>query len=124
MRSKYGYETMSYLTPEEMSEKVGSPDYSGGILDTHAGHLHPLNYARGLAHAAQKAGAEIFELSRVASFEGGKPCTVRTDKAEVSADHIILATNGYLGNLDKSVADRVMPINNFIVATDPLDDAE
>ena len=123
MRSKYGYETMSYLSPDEMSEKVGSPDYSGGILDTHAGHLHPLNYARGLASAALKAGAEIFELSRVTSFEGGPPCKVKTDQAEISADHIILATNGYLGNLDNQVADRVMPINNFIVATEPLDDA-
>lgn len=123
MRSKYGYETMSYLSPDEMSEKVGSPDYSGGILDTHAGHLHPLNYARGLANAALKAGAEIFELSRVTSFEGGPPCKVKTDQAEISADHIILATNGYLGNLDNQVADRVMPINNFIVATEPLDGA-
>jgi len=123
MRSRYGYETMTYLSPDEMSEKVGSPDYSGGILDTHAGHLHPLNYALGLAAAAINAGAEIFELSRVTSFLGGKPCTVKTKAAEISADHIILATNGYLGNLDKQVADRVMPINNFIIATEPLDDA-
>jgi gamma-glutamylputrescine oxidase len=119
MHEKYDYHSLSYLTPQEMSEKVGSSDYSAGALDTKCGHLHPLNYARGLARAALKAGATIFEMSRVTQFESGK---VKTDEAEISADKIILATNGYLGNLDGHVADRVMPINNFIVATEPLSD--
>lgn len=122
MREKYGYDTMRYLTPEEMSEKVGSPDYSGGILDMHAGHLHPLNYARGLAKAAVKSGATLFELSRVTSVTGGKPCVVKTDKSQITADHVVLAANGYLGELDAYVANRVMPINNFIIATEQLDE--
>jgi gamma-glutamylputrescine oxidase len=119
MHEKYDYHSLSYLTPQEMSEKVGSSDYSAGALDTKCGHLHPLNYARGLARVALKAGATIFEMSRVTLFESGK---VKTDEAEISADKIILATNGYLGDLDGHVADRVMPINNFIVATEPLSD--
>lgn len=120
MHEKYDYHSLSYLTPEEMSEKVGSQDFSAGTLDTSCGHLHPLNYVRSLANAAIRAGAEIFELSRVTSVEGGKPCIVKTADAEISADKIILAANGYLGDLDSHVADRVMPINNFIIATEPL----
>lgn len=123
MAETYSYTSLSYLSPDEMSEKVGSRDYSGGVLDTHAGHLHPLNYARGLAGAAVKAGAEIFELSRVTSLTGGPPCQVKTKDAEINANHVIMACNGYLEALDKNVADRVMPINNFIIATEPLDDA-
>lgn len=122
LRTHYDHHTISYLTPEEMQEKVGSPDFSAGVLDSHRGHLHPLDYARGLAKAALDAGADVFELSRVQSVEGGPPCRVETDKAMITADHVILAANGYLGNLDRGVADRVMPINNFIVATEPLDD--
>jgi len=119
MRETYDYHSMSYLAVEEMREKVGSPNYSAGILDTHTGHLHPLNYARGLARAAIAAGAEIFEMSRAICVESGK---VKTAQAEISANKIILACNGYLGNLDKNVANRVMPINNFIIATEPLSD--
>ena len=37
---------------------------------------------------------------------------------------MILAANGYLGRLDRHVAARVMPINNFVVATEPLGDRE
>ena len=119
MHEKYDYHSLSFLTPKEMSEKVGSSDYSGGALDTKCGHLHPLNYARGLAKAALKAGAKIFEISRVISIEAGK---IKTQEAEISSEKIILATNGYLGDLDGNVADRVMPINNFIIATEPLSD--
>ena len=121
MHEKYNYHSISYLTPEEMAEKVGSPNYFGGTLDTKCGHLHPLNYARGLAKAAIKAGAEIFELSRVTSVESGK---IKTQDAEITSDKIILATNGYLDGLDGHVADRVMPINNFILATEPLSDEQ
>ena len=121
MADAYGYHSMSYLPPEEMREKVGSPDYSGGVLDTNAGHLHPLNYARGLAQTAVSAGATIHELSRVTSVKGGTPCEVKTETATITADHVVIACNGYLGGLDQHVADRVMPINNFIIATEPLD---
>jgi gamma-glutamylputrescine oxidase len=47
---------------------------------------------------------------------------VQTGKGRVECDHVILACNGYLGGLDDHVAARVMPINNFIIATEPLGD--
>ena len=53
--------------------------------------------------------------------EGTKPI-VHTDKGRVVADHVVLACNGYMGNLNRKVAARVMPINNFIAATEPLGD--
>ena len=97
-----------------------SPAYKGGILDHEPGHLHPLRYALGLARAAEAAGARIFEGSPVTSIEGG----VHTASGRVRADHIVLACNGYLGDLAPQVAARVMPINNFIAATAPLDDPD
>ncbi len=120
LKSKYDYHSVSYLSKEEAREKVGSPDYHGGVLDTAAGHLHPLNYARGIARAAVKAGVEIFEMSEVTEVKGGKPTKLKTTNGEISAAHTILACNGYLGALDGQVANRVMPINNFVIATEPL----
>ena len=56
----------------------------------------------------------------------GDPVTVTTDKATIKAGHVLWACNGYLGHAQGQVAARVMPINNFIIATEPLDphDAE
>ncbi len=97
-----------------------SPAYKGGVLDMGAAHLHPLTLALGLARAAHDAGATIHEGSTVHDIRQGAKILIRTDAGHVEADNLILACNGYLGGLDRRVAARVMPINNFIVATEPL----
>ena len=48
---------------------------------------------------------------------------MRTGAARVRARFVLVACNGYLGDLVPAVAARVMPINNFIVATEPLGQA-
>ncbi|WP_428642365.1 NAD(P)/FAD-dependent oxidoreductase [Roseibium sp.] len=122
LRLVYGYEDIRFVGGEEIGELVGSPRYHGGSLDMGAGHLHPLNFALGLGQAAEAAGARLFEETRVTAIEGkgGKRITVRTEHGEVRADHLILACNGYLGRLDRETSAHVMPINNFIVATEPF----
>ncbi|AZV80463.1 FAD-binding oxidoreductase [Parasedimentitalea marina] len=122
LQDRYGYESLDILDQQACHQMCPSPDYRGGILDHGAGHLHPLNYALGLAQAAAAAGARICEQSEVVDIEPGPQVKVRTDQGRVTADHLILACNGYLGGLNSQVAARVMPINNFIVATEPLGD--
>ncbi|MCB1343593.1 MAG: FAD-binding oxidoreductase [Pseudooceanicola sp.] len=119
LEARYGYAT-ERLDEGGMQALCPSPAYRGGLLDRGAGHLHPLRYAFGLARAAVGAGARICEGSQVLSIEEGRPATVITAEGKVTADHVILACNGYLGGLNARVAARVMPINNFIVATEPL----
>jgi gamma-glutamylputrescine oxidase len=117
---KYSYDQIETLDHAALQSVCPSPDYRGGILDMGAAHLHPLNYALGLARAAAAAGVRIYERSAVHNIDEGTPATVRTDGGHVVADHVILACNGYLGGLNRRVAARVMPINNFIAATEPL----
>ncbi|MBI1415917.1 MAG: FAD-dependent oxidoreductase [Limimaricola sp.] len=124
LRTQYGYDKIRPLGLEEMREMVASPAYHGGSLDMGGGHLHPLRYALGLARAARAAGVRIFERSRVTSLGGSTPAIVHTDGARVTADYVVLGCNGYMGHLVPEVAARVMPINNFIVATAPLPEAE
>jgi len=124
LQQRYGYDRVRALDRDEMRHLVASPLYHGGALDMGGGHLHPLAYALGLARAAQAAGARLYETSRAVRVVPGDPVRVQTDRAEVTADHLILAGNGYLGGLDAGIAARVMPINNFIAATDPLDRPE
>ena len=116
----YGYSQIEALDQTAMNRLVGSKVYKGGDIDRGAGHLHPLNFALGLAVAAAKAGARIYEMSEVHHITHGAKPVVQTGQGRVVCDHVILAGNGYLGGLDRKVAARVMPINNFIVATEPL----
>ncbi len=120
LQDHYGYDQIDVLDQDACRALCPSPDYKGGFLDRGAAHLHPLNYALGLARAAVKAGVRIYEQTHVHHIEEGQPVTLRTDKGRVVADHVVLACNGYLGGLNRKVAARVMPINNFIAATEPL----
>lgn len=118
----YGYEQSEPLDRAGIRALIGSDAFAGGEIDRGAGHVHPLNLAIGLARAAVSAGAVIHEGSLVTGLAEGSPARVTTAQGQVTADHVILACNGYLGDLVPQVAARVMPINNFIVATEPLGD--
>jgi len=118
----YGYTQMTALDRATMHDHVGSQAYHGGTLDMGGGHIHPLRFALGLAQAATDAGVRIFEGSKVTSLAHGSTVTIGTDAAEIKASFVVMGCNGYLGGLDGSVAKKVMPINNFIAATEPLDD--
>ncbi|MCK0120443.1 FAD-binding oxidoreductase [Loktanella sp. F6476L] len=118
----YGYTQVTTLDRNAMHDHVGSPAYHGGTLDMGSGHIHPLRYALGLARAAQSAGVRIFENSKVNNLSRGTPAKITTEHADISASYVVLGCNGYLGALDGKVAKKVMPINNFIAATEPLDD--
>jgi gamma-glutamylputrescine oxidase len=121
LQNEYGYDLIRPIDLDEMRDLVGSPAYHGGTLDMGSGHLHPLRYALGLARAAHDAGVRIYEQSKVTDIADGK---VVTKTAKITTNHTVLACNGYLGRLAPKVAQRVMPINNFIVATKPLDDPQ
>ncbi len=120
LRRDYGYADLEPLDRAGIGRLIGSTVYIGGEIDRGAGHLHPLNYVIGLAQAAVAAGARIFERSEVVRVDPGSRPVVRTASGHVACDHVILAGNGYLGQLNAQVGAKVMPINNFIVATEPL----
>ncbi|MEL6171298.1 MAG: FAD-binding oxidoreductase [Pseudomonadota bacterium] len=118
----YDHPHLKKLDRDAAQALCPSPRYIGGSLDMTAAHLHPLAYAFGLARAARDAGVRIFERTEVNAIDEGVPAKVRTSEGKVAAKHVILACNGYLGDLNAHVAARVMPINNFIAATEPLGD--
>jgi gamma-glutamylputrescine oxidase len=119
----YHYPHARFVPATELPDMIGSGSFFGGLLDTGAMHLHPLNYALGLARACDAAGVRIFEHSRTLDYTLAEPASVRTDLGEVIARYIVLGCDGYLGRLEPRIAARNMPINNFMVATAPLGEA-
>lgn len=130
LRSRYGYEPVTWLDRAALAEAIGTDVYFGGRRDMGAGHLHPLKLAQGLARAAAKAGARLHEGARVTRVAGtGVEVAVasRPGKGKISgggvsvtAGTVILAGNGYLDGIDEEVESRVMPIDNYILATAPI----
>lgn len=122
LAERYDYNDVEVFGPDAMRDLVKTPLYHGGILDRGAGHIHPLRYALGLARAAESAGVRICEMTEATGLKDGSPAMVTTPHGTVTADHVILAGNGYMPDMHAKVAARVMPINSFIAATEPLAD--
>ena len=120
LATEYDYPLVSFHNKAEIDQMLGSSKFYGGYLDAGAAHLHPLNFARGLARACIKLGVRIFENSRVLSVANGSPATVVTRDGQVAADFVVYGCNGYLANLQPKIAGKIMPINNFMLATEPL----
>lgn len=124
LRERYHYEATEFLDRDAVRERIGSDRYYAGELNTEAAHLHPLNYLLGLADAGEQAGATIYEGSRVSAIADNGATTVFTDQGRVEAQYLVIACNGYLQRLVPSIASQIMPINNFILATEPLTPAQ
>ena len=121
LNSDYDYKSIRYMDSSEVSEMFHSPFFNGGgSLDMGGMHLHPLNYALGLADAAEKLGVTIYEQSKVISYTKSEPSLIKTNKGNVTAKIVVLACNAYLEKLERKLAVKIMPVNNFILATEPL----
>ncbi|MDH3613253.1 MAG: FAD-binding oxidoreductase [Gammaproteobacteria bacterium] len=120
LAERYDYPHARALSREETRSLVATDDFLEGLYDKQAMSIHPLNYALGLARAARDAGVRIFESSRVTRYTRSDPATVTTQEGQVEASFIVLGCNGYLGKLEPRVAGKIMPINNFMIATEPL----
>lgn len=111
---------MRYVDKAEVDVLLGSKKFYGGWVDRDSAHLHPLNFLLGMAVAARKAGVKIFEASRVTDIRKTDPAVVTTRRGSVKAEFVVLGCNGYLGKLETKMAHNIMPINNFVLATEPL----
>ncbi|MEM9061092.1 MAG: FAD-binding oxidoreductase [Pseudomonadota bacterium] len=102
---------------------VGSDAYLGAVIDRRGGNIHPLNFALGLADAAEKNGAIIHGNSRVIDLASdGTTVTVRTATGNVKALRALVCTNAYTGDLAKPLGRTVVPVTSVQVATAPLSD--
>jgi len=108
----------------DMANELACSGYYGGLIDELGGHYHPLNYTIGLARAAEAAGVAIHEASvalRLSETSAG--VRVATALGAVTAAKVILAGDALLDpGLAPRIASYIMPVANYIVATEPLED--
>lgn len=124
-REVFGYDKMQLWDKAQLKQYLGSDIYVGGLFDRNSGHLHPLNYCLGLAKACLDLGVQIFEHSPVVDMKiHGDKVTLKTKKAQVTAQNVVIATNAYIAGLPRSIhrgtARKILPVESFIIATEPL----
>jgi glycine/D-amino acid oxidase-like deaminating enzyme len=107
---------------ERQREEIGSDYYHGGMLVGRAAHLHPALYYKGLLDLVVAAGVPVASRTPVNGLtqESGGTWQVKTPRGVIRAGNVIIATNGYTGDVTPQFKRRVVPVGSYIIATEEL----
>jgi gamma-glutamylputrescine oxidase len=117
---KSGHTGLEMYAKERIPEVVDTGIYCGGLLDRRGGHIHPLNLALGEAAALESLGGKIFEQSRVTHIDKGAKPVAYTGQGSVTAAHMVVCGNAYLGDAVPELSGRIMSVSSQIVTTEVL----
>jgi gamma-glutamylputrescine oxidase len=108
-------------TAEQVREELRSPLYFNGLHYPRGFSIHSLNYALGLAAAAERDGARIYENTAAVEIDpAGVRKRVTTRDGRVRAHHVVLAGNIHLANLMPQFAKTLLPVHTYVIVTAPL----
>jgi glycine/D-amino acid oxidase-like deaminating enzyme len=106
---------------ERVRAVLHSERYFQALHYPRAIHIHPLNYALGLAAAAERAGARIFEHTPALSIDpAGVRKRIVTPAARLRANHVVLCGNVQIAALAPRIAAALIPITTYVITTAPL----
>ncbi|MDR6377830.1 NAD(P)/FAD-dependent oxidoreductase [Paraburkholderia caledonica] len=101
--------------------EVQSDSFHGGLLQRHGGQMHMGKFTVGLAEAAVRRGAKLYENAAVTSIvKDGGAHRVVTTRGEVRAKQVLIATGPSRHGPFGWYRRRLAPVGSFIVVTEPL----
>lgn len=110
------------LEKQDLIKELSTDFYSGGMIDSNSALFHPFNYVTGLAAAAEREGAVIFEHSRALKIErlSKNKVGIHTDGGKVTANDLVIATDAYSEDLHKKIRQALIPVESIMIATEVL----
>ncbi len=116
------------ISRKDLSGEIGSSIYFGGLVDESSAGLNPARYVAGLARAALKTGASIYESARVQKItrslqNGASGFEITTTRGDISARDVLVATSGYTSSATPALQKKIIPIGSYIIATEQLSES-
>jgi glycine/D-amino acid oxidase-like deaminating enzyme len=116
------------VTKADLKNEIGSDIYYGGLVDEVSAGLNPARYVAGLATAAERAGAALFDHTRVESVQrenstGAPKFQLCTTKGSLLARDVLLASGAYTGDASPALREKIIPIGSYIIATEVLNES-
>jgi glycine/D-amino acid oxidase-like deaminating enzyme len=123
-RREFNHE-LRIIQKNELRTEIGSDIYFGGMVDETSAGLNPARYVAGLAHAAQRAGACLYDHTRVTSVDaqtnnGACKFRLKTSNGTITAREVILASGAYTTEATLALRKKIIPIGSYIIATEIL----
>jgi glycine/D-amino acid oxidase-like deaminating enzyme len=113
------------VSKNELRNEIGSGVYHGGVVDETSAGVNPAQYVNGLAKAAQRVGALLYDNTRVLAVqpEVNNSCRrfrVPTSRGSLLAREVVLASGAYTTSATPSLRKKVIPIGSYIIASEIL----
>ncbi|HTQ59224.1 MAG TPA: FAD-binding oxidoreductase [Candidatus Solibacter sp.] len=113
------------IPKSELRGEIGSDIYFGGMVDETSAGLNPARYVAGLAQAAQRAGAALYERTLVTRIvqetsNASRKFRVHTSRGSIVAGEAILASGAYTTDAAPALRKKIIPIGSYIIATEVL----
>jgi glycine/D-amino acid oxidase-like deaminating enzyme len=127
IKSEFNHE-LRIIPKNALESEIGSQIYFGGMVDETSAGVNPARYVHGLAKAAQRHGACLFDhtrVTRVSSQPNGASGSFRieTTRGTLAAKEVLLASGAYTTEATPSLRKKVIPIGSYIIATEVLPDS-
>jgi glycine/D-amino acid oxidase-like deaminating enzyme len=106
------------LDQAQLQARVAVRSGVGALYTPYCARVQPAKLVTGLAAAAERAGARIYERSPVHELRAGR---VLTRAGQVRSRYVLLATEGYTANLPGRRR-ALLPLNSTMIVTEPLSD--
>ncbi len=115
----FGEDSYRFLSAEESAQRMRSVPFAGALYSANVAALNPARLVRGLARVVERQGVRLHEQSPVRRIHSKQ---LKTDRGEIHADHVVLATEGLTANLNRRRR-RLIPLHSMMIATEPLSDS-
>jgi glycine/D-amino acid oxidase-like deaminating enzyme len=124
IQREFGHE-LHIIPRNELRQEIGSDIYFGGLVDETSAGVNPAQYVSGLAKAAQRAGACLYDHTRVVDVQpqvsnGSRRFRVSTSRGALTAKEVLLASGAYTTSATPALRKKVIPIGSYIIATEVL----
>lgn len=114
------------IEPSRIRDEIASDGFYGGLLQRNGVQMHMGKFGVGLAQAAVRAGARIYEQAAVTRLERieGERHAITCTRGTLVADRVLVATGASQHGPFAWFRRRIAPVGSFIVVTEPLPDAQ
>jgi gamma-glutamylputrescine oxidase len=114
---------LEFWPRERLRQVLVTQRYHDALFFPDSFHLHPLNYALGVAAAIGAKGGHIFEDSPAIALEtDGPEKVVRTAGGRIKCRNIVMACGGYIDGLHPKLSGAIRPLATWVMVTEPLGD--
>ncbi|MGF6723485.1 glycine/D-amino acid oxidase-like deaminating enzyme [Paraburkholderia sp. GAS41] len=115
-------QNIELIPRERLRDEVGSDGFYGGLLQRNGAQMHMGKFGVGLAQAAVRHGARIFEQAPVTQMKrlDGERYEITCARGTIRADRVLVATGASQLGPFQWFRRRIAPVGSFIVVTEPL----